>query len=102
MRYLAPFAVLALALAACGPVPVHVAEEQCMKPARQARAPTGTAGIGIVSGPHGTRTRGDLELNISSDWLLRKDPSAVYETCVMAKSGQAPSRPLYQRSDWKG
>ncbi len=92
---------LALLLAACAPLPVHVAEERCLQTAREARAPTGTAGIGIVSGPSGTRPRGDLELNISSDWLMGKDPSAVYETCVMAKSGEPPSRPLYARPDWK-
>lgn len=82
-----------LLLAACGPVSVHRAEEMCLQSAREARAPTGTAGIGIVSGPSGTRPRGDLELNISSDWLMRRDPATVYETCVMSKSGQAPSRP---------
>ncbi|VDC25255.1 hypothetical protein [Pseudogemmobacter humi] len=95
--------LLPMALLACGPLPVHVAEQQCLQAAREARGPTGSAGIGVVSGGRGgTRTRGDLEITISSDWLAGKDPAAVYDTCVMSKSGQAPSRPLYQRSDWKG
>lgn len=94
--------LLPIALLACGPVPVHVAEEQCLQAAREARGPTGSAGLGVVSGPRGTRTRGDLEITISSDWLTGKDPAAVYDTCVMSKSGQAPTRPLYQRTDWKG
>lgn len=95
---LALLAVPAL-LAACGPMSLHAAEERCFETARQARFPTGEAGIGVGSGG---RRGGHLEVNISSDWLLGKDPSAVYETCVMSKSGQAPSRPLYQRPDWKG
>ncbi|MCL4066419.1 hypothetical protein M3484_07535 [Pseudomonas sp. GX19020] len=93
MRPLAPLVLLFLA--ACGPVSVHRAEELCLKSAREAKGPTGTAGIGIVSGPSGTRPRGDLELNISSDWLMRRDPAVVYETCVMSKSGQAPGRPYH-------
>ncbi|WP_112311640.1 hypothetical protein [Pseudogemmobacter bohemicus] len=85
--------VLLLLVAACGPVPVHRAEELCLQAAREAKGPTGTAAIGIVSGPSGTRPRSDLELNISSDWLMGRDPAAVYETCVVSKSGQVPTRP---------
>ena len=36
------------------------------------------------------------------DTLMGRDPAAVYETCVMSKSGEPPSRPLYARSDWRG
>ena len=43
-----------------------------------------------------------VEVEITSDYLLGKDPSAVYESCVMSKTGQAPSRPLYMRPDWTG
>ena len=43
-----------------------------------------------------------VELENTSDYLLGKDPSAVYDSCVMSKTGEAPSRPLYMRPDWKG
>lgn len=97
-RRLVPLCLPALLLA-CGPMSQHAAEERCFQTARAAAGPTGEGAIGIGSGG---RSRGKLEVTISSDWLTGKDPSAVYETCVMSKSGQAPSRPLYSRSDWKG
>lgn len=75
------------------------AERQCFERARMARAPTGAISVGASS--DGRKAAG-IELNVSSDFLLGKDPSAVYESCVMQKTGQAPSRPLYMRPDWKG
>ena len=89
-------------LTACGPLPVAVAEQQCLQAAREARGPTGTAGIGATSRNGTTRAATKLDVTISSDWIMGRDPSAVYETCVISKSGQAPSRPLSQRPDWKG
>lgn len=74
------------------------AERQCFERARLASKPRGEVWIGAS-------TEGSVaavDLDISSDYLLRKDPSAVYESCVMSKTGQAPTRPLYMRSDWKG
>jgi hypothetical protein len=41
-----------------------------------------------------------VELEITSDFLMGRDPSAVFETCVMQKSGQLPSRPLSQMPGW--
>ncbi len=37
----------------------------------------------------GGKATGSVDLTVSSDYLTGKDPSAVYETCVMAKSGEA-------------
>lgn len=91
--------VLPLILAACGPVPVERAERECFDRARLAQQPRGTVKLG---GTSTGKVAGGLELNVSSDYLLGKDPSAVFETCVMARSGQAPTRPLYDMPGWKG
>ncbi len=98
MKILAPIALLSL-LAACGPMSMAEAERQCFERARLASKPRGEVGFGVASG--GRKAAG-IELEISSDYLLGKDPSAVYESCVMSKTGQAPSRPLYMRPDWRG
>lgn len=90
---------LLLLLAACGPMTVEQAENACFDRARLAAGPRGSVGVGIGSGG---RTAGEVDVTVSTDWLAGKDPSAVYETCVMAKSGEAPRRPLYDRPDWKG
>lgn len=88
-----------LALGACGPMSVAEAEQQCFERARLAQQPRGEISVGV--GSDGSTAAG-LELNVSSDFLTGRDPSAVYESCVMSKSGEPPSRPLYARPDWKG
>jgi hypothetical protein len=85
-------------LSACGPMTVAEAERQCFERARLAQKPRGEVSVGMTSDG---QAAGGIELNVSSDYLLGKDPAAVYETCVMAKSGEPPSRPLYARPDWK-
>ena len=91
------FALL-LMLTACGPVSLPQAERACFDRARLAQQPRGTVGVGINSGG---KTSGLLELQVSSDYLQGRDPSAVYDQCVLQKSGQPPSQPLYSRPDWK-
>jgi hypothetical protein len=94
----APLALFAvsLALSACGPVSVQQAESQCFERARLAAAPRGEVAFGVGSnGP-----AANLEIGISSDFIAGRDPSAVYDTCVMQKSGQPPRLPLYMRPDW--
>ena len=86
-------------LAACGPISLAEAERQCFERARLAQQPRGEVTIGVGSG--GRRAAG-VEVEISGDYLMGRDPAAVYETCVMSKSGEPPSRPLYARPDWKG
>lgn len=88
-----------LVLVACGPMSVQEAERQCFERARLAQQPRGEISVGASS--DGRRVAG-LELNVSSDFLTGRDPSAVYESCVMSKSGEPPSRPLYARPDWRG
>ncbi|WP_137111276.1 hypothetical protein [Rhodobacter sp. SY28-1] len=90
--------LLPLVLSACGPMSLAEAERQCFERARLAKQPRGEVSVGVGSGG---RTAAGLELNVSSDFLLGKDPSAVYETCVMNKAGEPPSRPLYARPDWR-
>lgn len=88
---------LPLALSACGPVSVERAEQQCFERARLAAAPRGEVGFGVgTNGPSAS-----LEIGISSDYIAGRDPSAVYDSCVMQKSGQPPRLPLYMRPDWR-
>lgn len=91
-------AVLVLGLlAACGPIPVEQAERACLDDARRAAGPTGEIGIGLTT--EGARARGKVE--ISSDWLMGRDPSAVFDTCVVQRSGQMPGRPLHAQPGWR-
>lgn len=79
------------ALAACGPVPVEVAERQCLNDARLAQQPRGEVGFGIDSqGNVATR----VELAVSSDYLMGRDPNQVFINCVHRRSGQFPQTPL--------
>jgi hypothetical protein len=85
-------------LAACGPVSLQQAERACFDRARLAQQPRGSVGVGVNSNG---QTSGVLDLQVSTDFLQGRDPSAVYDQCVFQKSGLAPSQPLYSRSDWK-
>lgn len=87
------------ALSACGPVSLAEAERQCFERARLAQQPRGEVALGVGSGG---RAVGAFEVEVTSDFLTGRDPSAVYETCVVSRSGQPPSRPLYSRPDWRG
>lgn len=91
--------VLPLALTACGPIPLAQAERQCFERARLAQQPRGEIGVGV--GSNG-KASSSLKLEVTSDFIMGRDPSAVYDSCVYQKSGQAPSRPLYSFPEWKG
>lgn len=91
--------VLLPLLAACGPMSVAEAERQCFDRARLAQQPRGEVSVGVGSGG---KAAGGFSLEVSSDYLMGRDPAAVFETCVMQKSGEPPSRPLYQMPGWKG
>jgi hypothetical protein len=88
-----------LLLAACGPISVQEAERQCYERARLAQQPRGEVAVGVDS--NGSAGAG-LELTITSDYLMGKDPATVFDSCVMSKTGEPPSRPLYQMPGWKG
>ncbi|MDZ4088900.1 MAG: hypothetical protein U1E69_19085 [Tabrizicola sp.] len=98
MKRVALVLLLPAVLAACGPMTLAQAERQCFERARLAKQPRGEVSVGASSDG---RTSAGLELNVSSDFLLGRDPAAVYEICVMQKTGEPPSRPLYMRPDWR-
>ena len=83
--------VLLLLLAACGPMSLPEAERQCIATARLAQAPRGSVGMGIGSGG---RRAGHVDLTVTSDYLLGRDPDAVYADCVRQRAFQSPSRPF--------
>lgn len=85
-------------LSACGPTSLRQAESQCFLRARQAVNPLAGSSVGV--GTEGLYID-DVTLSVSSDFLRGRDPSTVYETCVMQKSGQLPSQPLTARPDWR-
>jgi len=91
MRVTAVLALVGLALlAACGPINPRIAADQCEERARQADGPFGELQIGTVGG----RAAGSVEVGITSDYLSGRDPYEVYDSCVRAKTGQGPVRPL--------
>lgn len=99
---LAAAAVVLAGLAACGPVPVHQAERDCLEDARAATGPRGEIAVGVGSNGRTVRPVGSVELSISSDYVMGRDPSDVFNRCVMRRSGQMPTRPLYDQPGWKG
>ena len=88
MKYL--LALAAFALAACGPMSADRAADLCEDRARAATGITGEIGIGVGTDGAG----GNVELGVTSDYLLGRDPYQVYENCVRQKTGQGPIRPL--------
>jgi len=90
--------MILLLLVACGPVSLQQAERQCFERARLAQQPRGEVGIGVNSNG---QVESSIELNISSDYIQGRDPSAVFDQCVYEKSGMAPSRALYSYPEWK-
>ena len=99
MRLAALILAPTIALAPCGPIPVNRAEEQCFDRARLAAKPRGMISAGVNSNGDAI---GGLKLEVSSDYLMGRDPSAIFDTCVYQKSGQPPTRPLYSFPDWRG
>lgn len=85
-----------LAVTACGPVPLPLAEQQCIEPAQLAQRPRGS--VGIVADNHGN-VGASLSIGISSDYVQGRDPDQVYANCVFSKSGMAPSRPFSARPE---
>lgn len=98
-----PMALTMLAaLAACGPVPVDRAEDSCLRDAELASRPRGEVTMGVAGGSGRVGTVGRLEVDLSSDYLMGRDPSDVFNRCVMRRSGQLPSRALADQPGWRG
>lgn len=91
MRAVWGLLVVAVLCAACGPVPLILAEQQCIKPAQLAQRPRGS--FGIVADSNGN-VGTSLSIGVSSDFVQGRDPDVVYATCVQGRSGMPPSRPF--------
>lgn len=94
---------LIVAVPACGPIPVDQAETVCLRDAELAVRPRGDVQVGIGSGSDGgLRSVGRISVDISSDYIAGRDPSAVFDRCVLRRSGQSPTRPLDDQPGWRG
>lgn len=97
--HMAGFGLIAL-IGACGPVPVAQAERSCLRDARLAQAPRGDVSLGVGIGSGGVSPMGRVSVEMSSDYLMGRDPAEVFDRCVMKRSGQRPTRPLAQQPGW--
>ena len=88
-----------LGLAACAPIPVDQAERACLASARDATGPRTQMGVGV--GSHGYRG-GFVQIGVSSDYIMGRDPAQVFQDCVIRRSGRMPERPLYDQPGWRG
>lgn len=88
---------LMIPLASCGPIPVAQAEKICLDRARLAQQPRGSVSIGGTSDGD---MFGAIDVTVSSDYLQGRDPADVFNGCVKGRSGQFPTRPLYQQPGW--
>ena len=79
-----------LILAACAPPSPEAAYRACAARAQAALGPQGAVELGVGSGGMST----GLSLSVTSDYLRGRDPEAVYDACIRAKTGQGPTRPL--------
>ena len=84
-------------IAGCGPVPVERAEAICARKADLAGGPRGSVAMGVVGGGGSVRPAGRVHLELSSDYLMGRDPAAVYDRCVVERSGQLPLHPYIGR-----
>lgn len=81
--------LLPLAVLACGPIPVEQAERACVERARLAEGPKGEIAVGATSDG---RAYGRVEIEVSSDYVQGRSPEAVFTSCVITRSGEAPTR----------
>ncbi|MFA5538292.1 MAG: hypothetical protein WCZ72_11000 [Gemmobacter sp.] len=88
-----------LLMAGCGPVTVQEAERQCFDRARLAERPRGEVALGLGTGG---RTVGYADVDISSDFVLGRDPEKVWQSCVYRLSGEPPGRPYSALPDTRG
>ncbi len=61
---------------ACGPIPVHQAEKQCLQRALLAKQPRGEVAVGVNSDG---KTAGRFDVTVSSDFIFGRDPAAVFD-----------------------
>lgn len=83
-------------LAGCGPMTVEQAERACLDDLRDSRPQTRIS-MGVAGGSGGWRPHAGLEVSLSSDQIMGRDPAESYALCVQRRSGQPPRQPLYQQ-----
>ena len=91
MIVLAPFVFLPLW--GCGPVPVDVAEQQCLAQIQSVPAPGTSGSVSIGVNNHGEVSTG-ISIGISTSIGASPDPVQQFNSCVFAASGQMPRAPL--------
>lgn len=84
------FSLLILLGACSSQMTPEQAADFCEERARGAQGPSGEISIGANS-ETGTFVGGRIE--VTSDFLSGRDPMAVYETCVIQRTGELPIRP---------
>ena len=79
-------------LSACSTEPVSVerAMALCEARAREAAGPVSTLEIGADSSGQVTTS---VSFGLSTDYLSGRDPEDAFEDCVVARSGEKPTRP---------
>lgn len=99
---LAGLLLLGSGVAACGPVPVAQAERICLEDARAATRPESRVGLGIGTDGHDVAVLAGISMTVSADYGAGRDPAVVFHDCVVRRSGQVPTRPLYQQPGYRG
>ncbi len=92
-----PYILIAavLGLAACAEMTPERAADRCEERARAAQGPE----VGVRAGVNSNSGAfGGVSVGISLDALQGRDPIAVYESCVMNLTGDAPIRPARLRA----
>jgi len=90
MRRFAALALILLAACETPPMEPERAAQLCEQRARAAQGPTGSVTLGVNS-RSGSQIGG--EIGVTGDFLAGRDPVAVYEDCVRARTGAGPIRP---------
>lgn len=96
MRVILISAVVATGLTACASskqIPVEQAMAQCRDGVHHTVKPNISIGVGVGGGG---KVRGGLGVGLSTDQVRRPNSQEEYENCVIAKSGEKPTRPLYE------
>ncbi|MDO5705435.1 MAG: hypothetical protein Q4G49_10245 [Paracoccus sp. (in: a-proteobacteria)] len=99
---IAPLALMLAALSACAPVPVAQAERSCLRDAELAQRPRSEVSVGVGASRGDIRPYASVRMDVSTDFIRGRDPADAFNRCVMNRSGQFPTRPLYDQPGWRG
>lgn len=83
-------------------MPVDQAERVCLRDAELTTQPRGEIAVGVGKGNSGTFTASRFEVEVTSDYIMGRDPAEVFSRCVLRKSGQMPVRALTDQPGWRG